>query len=97
MRSEISLNEAMVSTHSDGHINPSRDGVFARVRNIFHQNGIPLAIGSVVGLGGFEIGKKKFNETITTEAVHATTSIAITTPESSKNSKNNNDEITERL
>lgn len=105
MRTEINLNEAMVSTHSDGHINPLRDGVYARIRNIFHQHSIPLAFGTVVGLGGFEIGRNFYNQTFATEVSHTSTqapakttrTTAITTTESSKNSKNNDEEIIDQV
>lgn len=48
----IELNEASVSTHSDGRINPARDGVFARVRNTFLSFGSAVAIGSAIGALG---------------------------------------------
>lgn len=103
LRTEVNLNEAMVSTHSDGRINPSRDGVYARIRNIFHQHGVPLAFGNAVGLGGFEIGRHFLNQISTTEALHAstqapakTTTVKSTT-ESSINSKNNDENITEQI
>lgn len=56
----VSLNEASTSTHSDGHINPARDGVFARVRSAMLRYGSAVAIGSTVGVAGYEVNRKLF-------------------------------------
>lgn len=56
----VDLNEASLSTHSNGNINPGRDGVFSRVRNAMLRYGAAVAIGSVVGVGGFEVKEKLF-------------------------------------
>lgn len=56
----VNLNEASVSTQSNGNINPARDGVFARVRSAMLRYGSAVAIGSVVGVGGSEVKKKLF-------------------------------------
>lgn len=56
----IDLNDPSISTHSDGSINPSRDGVFARVRNTILRYGSAGVIGAAVGVGGFELKKHFF-------------------------------------
>lgn len=56
----INLNEASSSTHSNGNINPARDGVFARIRSAMLRHGTAGVIGSAIGVGGFEIKKKLF-------------------------------------
>lgn len=53
----INLQEAMIGTHSGGRINPARDGVRARTRNILRRYGFPVGVGVVVGVGvGVGIG-----------------------------------------
>lgn len=52
--SDINLHEAIVGTHSV-HLNPARDGTYARMRRIFLRYGAPAVIGSAVGVGVFEI------------------------------------------
>lgn len=51
------LNEASASTHSNGQINPARDGVYARVRNAFLQFGAAAVVGTAIGAGGAAIGQ----------------------------------------
>lgn len=51
------LNEASVSTHRNGDINPSRDGVYSRVRSAFLGFGAAVAVGSAIGVGGVVIDR----------------------------------------
>lgn len=46
-----SLLDPMVGTHSE-HLDPARDGVFARMRNRMLRYGSAAAIGSAIGAGG---------------------------------------------
>lgn len=68
----VNLDEASASTYSDGHIDPSRDGVFARVRNTLLRYGSAAALGTAIGAGGVVIDQHFFHnnnisETFTTK------------------------------
>lgn len=53
--SSISLHDASIATHSDGgNIDPTRHGVFARVRSTMQRYGSAVVIGAAVGVGGIE-------------------------------------------
>lgn len=54
--SALSLRSASLGTHSGGHINPARDGVKARIRNILQRYVAPVAIGSAIGGVGTYVG-----------------------------------------
>lgn len=50
----INLEDASASTHSDGNIDPVRDGVYARIQKAMLRYGAAAGLGSVVGIGGWE-------------------------------------------
>lgn len=88
--SRISLQEATIGTHSE-HLNPARDGVYARVRNILQRYGVPIGVGVAVGVGtgvasvgagvGYQIAKNILNNNKTsTTTVISTTTNPPTTP-----------------
>lgn len=61
---DVNLREASEQTHSD-HLNPSRDGVRARVHRILLKYGAPIAVGAAVG-GAIGVGAFEFLNTSTT-------------------------------
>lgn len=56
----VNLNEASVATHSTDHINPARDGVFARVRKALLLYGSAVAVGTGISVGGSAINQHFF-------------------------------------
>lgn len=56
--SSVNLNEASVSTHSDGQINPTREGVHARVRSALLRYGSAIAIGTAISAAGVVIDQR---------------------------------------
>lgn len=52
------MNEASISTQSDGFIIPSRDGVYARVRNAILRYGASAAIGTAIGVAGVVVDQR---------------------------------------
>lgn len=62
---DLDLHEATLGTNSE-HLDPTRDGVFARVRRILLQHGTSAAVGSVMGVGAFEMMRTTFTTTTTT-------------------------------
>lgn len=82
--SGISLHEAMQSTHSGGQINPSRDGMRARIRKILKQHSVPVGVGmifgSAIGVGTLEeVSNRKKNLSSTSNDISTTTSTTIIT------------------
>lgn len=60
----VDLTDASVATHRGREqLDPTRDGVFARVHRILFQNVAPVAVGAVVGIGGYEVIKSNINRT----------------------------------
>lgn len=53
----VDLGEASQATHTNGNINPTRDGVFARVRSAVLRYGAAAAVGSAIGVGIAEIAE----------------------------------------
>lgn len=49
--SDVNLHETVVS----GRIAPARDGTFVRIRRVFLRYGVPVAVGSAVGVGAFQL------------------------------------------
>lgn len=97
--SQISLHEAMESTHTGGRIIPSRDGVRARIRKVLRYHGLPLVAGAVfgtaigaIGVGAYEeVVFRKNNQSSTATATDTTTTTT-TTMQSV-----DNDEITNQI
>lgn len=65
---EASINEASASTHSGANINPSRDGVQARVRSALLQFSAAVGIGTAIGAAGVVIDQRFIHETSTSSA-----------------------------
>lgn len=65
---EASVNEASSSTHSGVNINPSRDGVQARVRSALLQFSAAVGIGTAIGAAGVVIDQRFIHETSTSSA-----------------------------
>lgn len=62
----VDLHDASAATHSNGNINPARDGVFARVRSATLRFGIAAVVGTSIGAGGAVIARNYFHKTIET-------------------------------
>lgn len=60
----VDLCEASIATHSYGNIDPTRDGVFARVRSVVLRFGVAASIGTAVGAGGVVIGRQFIQKNI---------------------------------
>lgn len=73
---EINLSEVMTGTHN-AHIDPVRDGVHGRMRQILLRNVAPAAVGSAVGsligFGAFELLNLTYVKTGTTTTSTTTT------------------------
>lgn len=69
---DFNIQQAMEETHST-RLNPARDGVYARARNIFMRFGVPIATGSAIGFSVFEL----MNATLRTSTTTTTTQQAI--------------------
>lgn len=82
--SSISLNDATAGTQSV-HLDPSRDGVYARMRSNALRFGSSAVIGSVIGVGGAVIGQR-FIYNNSSEASMVTVN---TTPQNSIDGGNN--------
>lgn len=55
----VNLNEASAQTHSEGgQINPTRDGVFSRVRSAFLRFGTAAVAGTAIGAGSTVIDQR---------------------------------------
>lgn len=69
----VNLDEASAATHSaDGDINPSRDGVFARVRSALIAFGASAAVGGAIGVGGVVIDRQFIHNNISEVSVNTT-------------------------
>lgn len=74
---QLSAGEASLATN--GPINPARDGVRARVRKILQQNGVQVAVGSVIGAGGLYVGMNWFHNSNTSSNQFLNSTINTTT------------------
>lgn len=64
---DLNLREASAATNSE-HLDPSRDGVYARVRSNFIRYGTAAAVGTAIGVGGsIYIGQHFIHDNNTTE------------------------------
>lgn len=68
------LNEALLATTGE-HLNPSRDGYYARVNRVLARYGVGVVVGSAVGIGAVKL----YNQT--TVALETTTTTTSTTTE----------------
>lgn len=68
---DLNLREASVATNIE-HLNPTQDGVFARVRRILFRNGATGVIGAGIGVSGV-IMNENFNKNIATTPRSITT------------------------
>lgn len=64
--SSSSLIDPMAVTQSE-HLDPARDGAFARIRNAMVRYGAAAGIGSVIGAGGFAVKQILFQKNNSTQ------------------------------
>lgn len=86
----LSIRETSISSNSGSLLNPTTHGVRARIRIFFQRNGVPLAVGTVVGVGADHVFiRKKSNDSSSsmnnnTDTDTDTTTIITTTTSSSR-------------
>lgn len=71
--SNINLDEAVRATNAE-HLDPTRDGVYARLNRILLQYGTAVVVGSAIGAGAIELVNRTSTATTTTTAAPISTS-----------------------
>lgn len=93
----INVREASEATNRNAPLDPNRDGVYMRIRQILRQYVAPAAVGSAIGAGGFYVGKNSKTLSNITDYSFSTSTISYTTTIQYASDVKDDDEITNNL